>query len=97
MRTVHMPMVSECSVHHCVYNTSGNCHAHAITVGDGVHPACDTFLRSREHVPEAEPIAGVGACKVASCEHNRLYECNARAIRVGLHQGHADCLTFARH
>lgn len=92
---IHMPMVTECSMHDCAYNGEGNCHARAITVGDNVHPACDTFFRSASHSDE-QPKAGVGACKVAVCTHNRKYECHANAIRVGKHQGHADCLTFAR-
>jgi hypothetical protein len=96
VKTLRMPIVTECARHDCSYNCEGNCHARAITVGDGVHPACDTFLRSAEHAEADTPVAGVGACKVAACAHNKRLECHARAIRMGLHRGHADCLTFAR-
>lgn len=93
--TVDMPVVTECAARECGYNTGGHCHAHAITVGDGIHPACDTFLRSREHHAGRDP-AGVGACKVEACQHNRNLECHAGAIRVGHHGNHADCLTFEK-
>jgi hypothetical protein len=91
--TLEMPGVSACEAVHCVYNTDRRCHARAITVGDGIHPACDTFLSAREHV-DGSADAGVGACKVTACLHNTEYECGAPEIRVGVHESHADCLTF---
>ena len=90
---VDLPVVRECSATACAYNAKQSCHAKAITVGDGVHPACDTFLPSNVHTHDSA-LAGVGACKVSSCKHNKDFECTAESIRVGNHQTHADCLTF---
>lgn len=92
---VLMPAVSGCEVSRCAYNVEDQCHARAITIGDGSHPACDTFLPSSAHARDARGQAGVGACKVSSCAHNRDFECHADSIRVGLHGDHPDCKTFA--
>ena len=91
---VELRRVRECLATQCAYNDQRVCHARAITVGDGAHPACDTFLPSPKHALDTSQIAGVGACKVTSCLHNRDFECTAKAIRVGTHETHADCLTF---
>ncbi|QOY96691.1 DUF1540 domain-containing protein [Massilia sp. UMI-21] len=89
-----MPVVGACSVAECAYNTDNGCHARAITVGDGVHPGCDTFLVATPHTRDTGRHAGVGACKVSSCQHNDDYECTAEQIAVG-HAGHgACCLTY---
>lgn len=40
--------------------------------------------------------AGVGACKVTGCKHNRDFECQAEEIAIGFHGDHPDCLTFAK-
>ena len=92
--TIEMPNVSACDVTNCAYNAEGNCHARAITVGDGEHAACDTYLPSEGHTRQVLRIAGVGACKVTGCVHNADFECQAPAIRVGWHQEHADCATY---
>lgn len=92
-KTIDMPDVAACDARDCAYNKEGNCHARAITVGDGVHPGCDTFLQSRDHSRRADN-AGVGACKVKACKHNDDFECQARAIRVGRRQDDVVCLTF---
>jgi len=91
---IDMPIVASCEVHRCAYNVEGGCHAKAITVGDGVHPGCDTFLASERHTEEDVACAGVGACKVAVCRHNHELECDAREIEVGEEQGEVSCLTF---
>jgi hypothetical protein len=90
---IDLPIVSECSVAACAYNAEQRCHAKAITVGDGAHPACDTFLAASVHTHSAAQ-AGVGACKVSSCKYNRDLECTAERVQIGNHQSHADCLTF---
>ena len=92
---VLVPEVESCAVTRCGYNVDESCRARAITVGDGEHPACDTFLPRDDHA-RGPGHAGVGACKVEVCRHNRDLECSADAIRVGDHDGHADCKTFAR-
>lgn len=92
---IEMPVVASCDVSRCAYNVEGACHAKAITVGDGVHAGCDTFLRSERHTAEEEvQAAGVGACKVAVCRYNRELECDARSIQVGDDDGEVGCLTF---
>lgn len=90
---LEMPQVSACAVRRCAYNAEGRCHAKAITVGDGVHPGCDTFVRTDHHTHEPS-IAGVGACKVEACRHNRDLECAARRIRVEHDAGGARCATY---
>ncbi len=92
--TIDMPNVEACDVRACVYNVDTSCRARAITVGAGIHAACDTFFVGDRHA-HAPQAAGVGACKVTDCRHNADFECGAPAIRVGLHENHADCTTFA--
>lgn len=95
--TIEMPDVSSCSVLQCAYNVGSACHAKAITVGDGVHPGCDTYTRSQRHSPPDTPMAGVGACKVAVCKYNRELECEAASIKVdagGEDSEDAVCATF---
>lgn len=93
--TIDMPNVAACEVSNCAFYSQGNCHARAITVGDGAHPACDTYLPSAGHTRDVLRIAGVGACKVTQCTHNEDYECQAAAVRIGRHESHADCQTYA--
>jgi len=94
----HMANVSACDASSCAYNVDLNCHARAITVGAGVHPACDTYIpraRRPDAAADSGPSAGVGACKVTRCRHNQNLECEAPEIRVEPHEKHADCVTFA--
>jgi hypothetical protein len=93
--TLDLSEVGECMVTECAYNVEANCHARAITVGSGIHPACDTFLPRGDHVRDAQQAAGVGACKVAGCRYNEDLECTAGEIHVGHHGDHADCATFS--
>lgn len=96
---MNMTLVQSCSVEHCAYNRGKRCHALAITVGDSIHPHCDTFCPSSGdlHGGDESAIAGVGACKMASCLHNRDLICGAPAITVR-HRGDdiVDCQTY-RH
>lgn len=89
-----MPAVSECTIDECAYNISKSCHAIAITIGDGDRPMCDTFFKSITR-GGAKEIAGVGACKVSACRHNKDFECGAADIHVGNLKNHGNCLTFA--
>jgi len=93
--TIEMPMVSKCMVSECSYNSSTKCHARAITIGDSVHPGCDTFTAGLEHTKHTKRIAGIGACKTASCKHNDDLECMAESIQVGMVRSEANCMTFA--
>jgi len=92
--TVDMPPVSECVVAECAYNHHKACHARAITVGDGVHPGCDTYIGSAGHTKHSQLCAGVGACKVTGCTHNDDFECMAESINVGYQGTMVHCLTY---
>lgn len=92
--SIEMPYVAECSVTECAYNVSQNCHARAITVGNGVNPGCDTYFGNSVHSREQNRIAGVGACKVTGCQHNRDLECFADHIRVKHVGQQVNCVTF---
>ncbi len=92
--SLEMAPVTACEATRCAYNVEGACHAKAITVGDGVHAGCDTFIPSERHTADDVAQAGVGACKVAICRHNVELECGARAIAVGADENGAQCLTF---
>lgn len=90
---IEMPDVSACGVGECAYNVDGDCHAKAITIGDGVHPGCDTYLTASHHT-RGGSTAGVGACKVERCRHNDDLECGAPSIHVDTEAGDAVCTTF---
>jgi hypothetical protein len=94
--SIEMPLVAQCSVSECAYNTDSCCHARAITVGDGVHPGCDTFLGSASHSKAKQRTAGVGACKVSACQYNEDYECITEQITIGHASNSVCCLTYQR-
>lgn len=93
--SMEMPVVTECSVSGCAYNTDTSCRARAITVGSKVHPDCDTyFSMSGPHSKAKQRQAGVGACKMSDCRHNDDYECVADRISVGQIMDRINCLTY---
>jgi hypothetical protein len=57
--TVEMPQVLKCAAAQCAYNTSGACHAKAITIGDTVNPDCDTFFSASKHARNEQIVVGV--------------------------------------
>jgi hypothetical protein len=92
---VEMVKVKQCDVSECAYNSQNQCHAIAITVGHGEdHPMCDTFFQSETKSSQQNMIAGVGACKISSCEYNDSLECCAPSISVGRQSEEVGCLTF---
>ncbi len=92
--TIDMPFVDSCTVSGCAYNTDNKCHARAITIGDGVHPGCDTsFLGASAHA-HGNNQAGVGACKVTGCSFNDDLECSAEKIQVSMKGNSVQCMTF---
>jgi hypothetical protein len=93
--SIEIADVGECDVTECAYNMASSCHARAITIGHGLHPACDTFLPGEKHVSSTSGTAGVGACKVSACRYNEELECQADSIAVAHHGDHADCRTFS--
>lgn len=92
---IELPEVEACHVRECAYNGDGDCFAPAITIGDGLHPACDTYFRADRHRAHHPQPAGVGACKVSSCEYNDDFTCQASSIRVDYVEGKPDCLTYS--
>lgn len=92
--TLEMPVIAECGVNDCAYNMNATCHARAITIGDGIHPGCDTFFAAETTHTKRERLAGVGACKVTGCSHNEDYECTAQRITVGMKGSTVDCLSY---
>lgn len=102
MKTLMMkiPLVAECKAGECVYNKNQRCHAHAITIGDENHPACDTYFRltssADQHVDNPRIIAGVGACKVGSCHFNSDFECIAEDISIGRDNGRIACMSYLK-
>ena len=89
-----MAKVSKCDCRNCSYNLANTCHALAVTIGDDDNQRCDTFCEIPVHGGDPQSIAGVGACKVASCMYNVELECRASGILVGFKAGEPDCLTF---
>jgi len=94
--SIEMPEVAQCSINECAYNSDNCCHARAITIGDGIHPGCDTFLGTGAHSKAKQRNAGVGACKVSACQYNDDYECMADQITVGHASNSVCCLTYCR-
>jgi len=94
VKKIQMPEVSRCEIGECAYNIKNNCHAKAITVGDGNRARCDTYFISANHTSQIEQIAGVGACKVANCRHNKDFECVADNIMVGMRKDEVNCLSL---
>lgn len=92
--TIDMPFVDTCTVSECGYNKGDKCHARAITVGDGVHPGCDTAILDTAHNTGEDNLAGVGACKVTACTYNNDLECNADSITVSMQGNSVQCMTF---
>jgi hypothetical protein len=92
--TIEMPLVAACSATECAYNVDKACHARAITIGDGIHPGCDTFLAGSRHAREVKRVAGVGACKVAGCKFNEDLECVTDNVRVGMVGEQVNCMTY---
>ena len=91
---MEMSMVMKCEVDDCAYNMDNCCHTTAITIGDSMHPGCDTFCLSTIKGGDISKMAGVGACKVSACKYNTRLECQAQGISVGYYGQDPDCLTF---
>jgi hypothetical protein len=89
-----MPQVARCQVRECAYNSSGACHALAITVGDENTAKCDTFFAIPQKGGDPQAVGRVGACKVTACLYNDMLECQAASITVDMPNGEADCMTF---
>lgn len=92
--TFDMPVVTSCEVSECAYNLKDTCNARAITIGNGVHPGCDTFFSNATHTHEFNQLTGVGACKVTACLHNHEFECVAENIAVGHDKSGVRCLSY---
>lgn len=93
--TIDMPLVSQCEISECTYNTESQCHARAITIGDGENPHCDTLFCNSSHIQHTGIRAGVGACKVSNCNFNDDMECTAEKINVGMAGDAVMCMTYS--
>lgn len=93
---MNMPPVIQCDATDCCYNREKGCHALAVTLGAGQDPNCLTQCPGECKGGDPASIAGVGACKVSSCVHNRYLECWAPNINVGVVHGSVNCLTFSK-
>lgn len=91
---MEMPKVSSCDITECAYNMDDQCHAMGITIGDMVHPRCDTLCMAVNQDLDTSCSAGVGACKTKGCTYNQGFECMASEISVGYIADEVDCLTF---
>lgn len=91
---MEMPKVSRCDVLECAYNMDKECHAMAVTIGDIVHPKCDTLCMAVNEDLDVNCFAGVGACKTIACSYNHGFECMASEISVGYNSDEVDCMTF---
>jgi hypothetical protein len=85
--------ILECGMAECSFNIASKCMAAGVNFG-GPHQECDTFFKGHEKGGLKEPAAIVGACKVTQCGFNKGLLCIAKNIKVGVHDGHADCTTF---
>lgn len=92
--TMKMPMILDCNMMDCAYNNGNACHAMAITIGDS-SPVCDTYLERSQKGGVMDMVGSVGACKVDRCKFNKMLECTADGVHVGIHADHAECDTFA--
>lgn len=90
-----MPTVNECQVEACAYNRDRACHALAITVGNSRHAECETFFSTPTKGGDPATTGRVGACKMADCNYNMQFECQAPGIVVGYQEQVVDCLTYA--
>ena len=93
---MRMPKITSCNATICAFNKDMNCHACAITVGNGGCPQCDTAMPSNEKGGDASDTGSVGACKSTQCKYNSSLECAASTIKVGMHGSHPDCMTFSQ-
>jgi hypothetical protein len=99
MAPMEVPQVQSCDMTDCDYNRRKQCHAIAVTIGEGDNPRCDTFWIATEAKAKAgDPaqIGRVGACRVGQCQYNHRLQCGAEGIMVGHKEADALCLTFNR-
>ena len=89
-----MPVINQCDANQCAYNSDNQCHAMAITIGDGNNPLCDTAFKYSTKGGVPKLTGGVGACKVTSCMFNKSLECSSEGIEVKMHSNNAECNTF---
>lgn len=86
-----LPHVCRCAVRECFYNRGRVCRAPTITIGTR-SPHCATYRSSEQHCGQ-DRMALVGACHVTHCRFNVDGMCNAFAVAVAYHAGHAHCDT----
>ncbi|MEQ8822539.1 MAG: DUF1540 domain-containing protein [Sumerlaeia bacterium] len=89
--------VNTCQVTDCAFNEGSACHALAITIDDPSPATCGTYTPASTsgHGGTQATVANVGACKAASCQHNKDLMCTAGEVQVGMQAGKVSCLTYA--
>lgn len=90
-----MPQVKLCNAAKCAFNKDNACHALAVTIGDDLIARCDTYLVNGSHGGILSEIAGVGACKMEDCTHNKGLYCRAPAIEVKYTKNGPVCATYS--
>ncbi len=90
--------VNACSVATCAYNANDTCHALAITVGEPSPTNCATFTprQGNQSAGSRMTVANVGACKAASCKHNKMLECTKAEINIGMTGSSVTCLSYEK-
>jgi len=92
--SMEMPRINDCTARDCSYNRTLTCHTPAITVGKQEKQICVTYLKSELPGGDDSVIAGIVACKIYMCLHNRDLVCAAESLQVRLKEGHPVCQTY---
>lgn len=80
-----------CQVKDCGYNSSCECLAPSIAIGD-ITPMCDTYTHAPVDLAQCD--SAVAWCGVAECAFNQTKGCHAAGVTVAMAEGTAECLTF---
>jgi hypothetical protein len=65
----------------------------AINIGDW-EPMCDTYMPSQIKGGMKGVVAGVGACKVSGCMHNKGLMCIAGSVSLRMQGNQVMCATY---
>jgi putative ribosome biogenesis GTPase RsgA len=57
-------------------------------------PTCGTYADITDQAGYKDAKAGVGACKVVDCTHNKNLECTAKSINIDERDGKILCMTY---
>jgi hypothetical protein len=74
-------------------HNDSNCHARAITLGNGLYPGRDTYQDDSPGHPRLQATAGTGACKLSGWLHNSDFACTADGIDLAARGETAACMS----